>query len=414
MNLSRVVITGVGLTAPNGNSLKEFRSALLEQKSGITYEDVRFMGQIPVGKCDFDERKHQKGKMRKRGTRVGGISVYCSKEALEDAGLDINTMDKSRIGIYLGITEHGPVETEEELFQFYKNNDEKPELWTHHHNPRTVANAPAGEVSLNLGITGPHYTIGAACAAGNMGVIQAVQMLQLGEVDLALAGGVSESSNSFGNHVSFKAQGALADYPEDQTRASRPLDNNRNGIVISEGGCVYTLERLEDALARGAKIYGEIAGYHTNSDATDFVLPNPERQMECVHKAIAKAGITISDIDIVNLHATGTKMGDIQEVAGIKEAFKDSPEVAVNCTKGLIGHAMGAAGALELAGNLPSFEDGLVHPCHKIDEIDPECAMDQLVLEAPLKKDVKYILNNSFGMLGINSTLIIKKYEAKA
>lgn len=411
MNLSRIVITGVGLTAPNGNNIKEYRSALLEQKSGITEEEVRFLGKIPVGKCDFDEAKHQKKKMRRRGTRVGAISVYCSKEAIEDSGIDFDGLDKDKIGIYLGITEHGPVETEEELFQFYKNNNEDPTLWTHHHNPRTVANAPAGEVSLNLGITGPHYTIGAACAAGNMGVIQAVQMLQLGEVDFALAGGVSESANSFGNHVSFQAQGALADNPEDQSSASRPLCNTRNGIVISEGGCVYTLERLEDALARNAKIYGEIVGYHMNSDATDFVLPNPERQGQCIEKAIAKAGISLNDIDIVNLHATGTKMGDIQEMQGIKKMFADCPEVSVNCTKGLIGHAMGAAGALELAGNLLSFEDNLVHPCHKIREIDPECAFDGLVLDEPKKKEVNYILNNSFGMLGINSVLIVKKYN---
>ena len=413
MNLSRIVITGVGLTAPNGNTLKEFRSALLEQKSGITEEEVRFLGKVPVGLCDFDETKHQKKKMRRRGTRVGAISVYCSKEALNDSGINFEEFDKSRIGIYLGITEHGPVETEEELFQFYKNNEEDSSLWTHHHNPRTVANAPAGEVSLNLNITGPHYTIGAACAAGNMGVIQAMQMLQLGEVDLALAGGVSESANSFGNHVSFKAQGALADCPEDQSQASKPLDLARNGIVISEGGCVYTLERLEDALSRGAKIYGEIVGHHTNSDATDFVLPNPQRQSECMVAAISKAGISKQEIDIVNLHATGTKLGDIQEMEGIKTMFSDCPTTFVNCTKGMIGHSMGAAGALELAGNLPSFEDDMIHPCHKIDNIDPACAFDGLVLDEPKKTEVNYILNSSFGMLGINSVLIIKKYNDK-
>lgn len=410
-NRSRIVITGIGLTAPNGNNLQEFRSALLNQKSGITEENVRFLGNIPVGKCSFDEEKHQKKKMRKRGTRVGAISVYCAKEGLDDAGLELSKLDPARIGIYLGITEHGPVETEEELYQFYKNNNEDPKLWTHHHNPRTVANNPAGEVSLNLGITGPHYTIGAACAAGNMGVIQAAQMLQLHEVDVAISGGVSESSNSFGNHVSFMAQGALANNPEDQSMASRPLDKKRNGIVISEGGAVFILERLEDAVARGAKIYGEIAGYHINSDATDFVLPNPQRQLECMKEAIKKAGITKNEIDIVNLHATGTQMGDIQEMKGIIEMFADCPNTKINCTKGLIGHAMGAAGALELAGNIPSFMDNLVHPCHKIEELDPECAYDGLVLNKAETKEVNYILNNSFGMLGINSVLIIKKYK---
>src|SRR5678816_1239058 len=155
-------------------------------------------------------------------------------------------------------------------------------FWSHHHNPRTVANNPAGEVALNMGITGPHYTIGAACAAGNAGLIQGAQMLRLGDCDLALAGGVSESIHTFGIFASFKSQGALATH-QDPTKASRPFDVKRNGIVVAEGGCVYVLERLDDALARKAKIYGELAGYAINTDATDFVLPNPERQAECMN-----------------------------------------------------------------------------------------------------------------------------------
>src|SRR5690606_31419678 len=147
------------------------------------------------------------------------------------------------------------------------------------------ANNPAGEVSLNLGIVGPAYAIGAACAAGNLGLIHGMQMLQLGEVDLAIAGGVSESIRSFGIFAGFKSQGALAEH-EDPNKASRPFDMKRNGIVVSEGGALYTLERLEDALARGARIYGEIVGYHVNSDATDYVLPNPERQAQCMRAAL--------------------------------------------------------------------------------------------------------------------------------
>ena len=153
-----------------------------------------------------------------------------------------------------------------------------------------MANNPAGEVALNMGVTGPHYTIGAACAAGNAGLIQGAQMLRLGECDLALAGGVSESIHTFGIFASFKSQGALATH-EDPTKASRPFDTARNGIVVAEGGCVYVLERLDDARRRGAKIYGELAGYAINTDATDFVLPNPERQAECVELALRRAGL---------------------------------------------------------------------------------------------------------------------------
>ncbi len=412
MKQTRIVITGVGLTAPNGNSLAEFRQNLLNGVSGITTVDVRFMGRHPAGMCTFDPLKYQKKKDVRIGTRAGGISIYCAREALADAGVNLETRDRSRVGIYLGITEHGNVETENEVYNISQfNYDVK--FWTHHHNPRTVANNSAGEVSLNLGITGPAYTIGAACAAGNMGLIHAAQMLRLGEIDFALGGGVSESPQTFGIFAGFKSQNALAAHA-DPTKASRPFDKARNGIVISEGGCIYTLERLEDAQARGAKIYGEIAGYHVNSDATDYVLPNPERQAECVRKAIAHAGMTIEDVDLVNTHATSTPQGDIQECLAIAEVFKGrSTPPHINNTKSFIGHTMGAAGALELAGNLPSFDDLVVHPTINVDDLDPQCDIPGLIINKSLKADrIDVILNNSFGMLGINSTLIIKRFAA--
>jgi 3-oxoacyl-[acyl-carrier-protein] synthase II len=245
-----------------------------------------------------------------------------------------------------------------------------------------------------------------------MGLIHATQMLRLGEVDFAICGGVSESIHTFGIFAGFKSQNALATH-EDPHKASRPFDKGRNGIVISEGGCLYTLERLEDALKRGARIYGEIAGYHVNSDASDYVLPNPERQSQCVRKAIAHAGLTPQDIHIVNTHATATPLGDIQECQALGSVFVNCPDTHINNTKSFIGHAMGAAGALELAGNLPSFSDLLVHPTINVDDLDPQCALPGLVLNQPVQaKRVDAILNNSFGMLGINSTLIVKRYVA--
>jgi 3-oxoacyl-[acyl-carrier-protein] synthase II len=407
---NRIVITGIGLTAPNGNTLGEFRKNLIEGKSGITLEDIRYMGKHPAGLCDFDEYKYQKKKTRRRGTRAGSVAIYAANEAIADSKIDFENIDKSRVGTYIGITEHGNVETEEEIFLLHQNNLDTT-FWSHHHNPRTVANSPAGEVNLNLGITGPHYTIGSACAGGNMGVIQGVQQLLLDEIDFALAGGVSESAQTFGIFAAFAAQGALASH-DDPTKASRPLDVDRNGIVISEGGCIYTLERRDSALARGAKIYGEVLGYAVNTDATDFVLPNTDRQSECIHKALKKAKINKEDIDIVNMHATGTKVGDINELNAVKNVFNDCSDTYVNFTKGHIGHTMGAAGALELAGNLLSFEDGIIHPGINVDNLDPECTMNNLVLNEPKKKDnIEFILNNSFGMLGINSSVIIKKHS---
>lgn len=409
-SLARVVITGVGLTAPNGNNLAEYRNALLSGKSGVQPYEIRYFGKTLAGICNFEATRYQKRKDLRRGTRAGSISIYCANEAIADSGVDWAAVDKSRVGVYVGTTEHGNVETETEIYEVSKQGYNL-DFWTHHHNPRTVANNPAGEVTLNLNITGPAYAIGAACAAGNLGVIHATQMLQLGEVDLAFGGGVSESIHTFGIFAGFKQQGALACH-EDPSKASRPFDKRRNGIVVAEGGCLYTLERLEDARKRGAKIYAEIAGWHINSDASDYVLPNAERQTECMRGALKRAGVQPGDIHIVNTHATSTPSGDEMEAAAVNAVFGDFEGVNVNNTKSFIGHSMGAAGALELAGNLPSFNDGVVHPTINIDELDPECNVRGLVINQPRKvKEVNTIMNMSFGMLGINSALIVKKYQ---
>jgi 3-oxoacyl-[acyl-carrier-protein] synthase II len=410
MSLSRIVITGVGLTAPNGNTLQEFRQNLLQGVARIQEIEMRHMGKVPAGVCDFDSRKYQSRRELRVGTRAGSIAVYCAHEALADAGIALDGVDRSRVGVYVGTTEHGNVETENEIHNISQF-DYDTRYWTHHHNPRTVANNPAGEITINLGITGPHYAIGAACAAGNAGIVQAVQMLRLHEVDIAIAGGVSESIHTFGIFAGFKSQGALGRH-DDPNRASRPFDKSRNGIVVSEGGCLYTLERLSDALARKANIIAEVVGYHINSDASDYVLPNPERQAECMNAALKRAGLKAEDIDIINTHATSTPQGDIQECTAIRAVFGESPKTHVNNTKGYIGHCMGAAGALELAGNLPSFQDGIVHPCLNVEDLDPECALPNLVLNEPKKVDaVRFILNNSFGMLGINSAVIVGRYD---
>ncbi len=385
------------------------RQNLLDVKPNIQEMDIRYMGMTPAGICDFEQTRYMNRRQLRVATRAGSISVYCAHEALVDSGLALGELDKERIGIYLGITEHGNVETENEVYNISQF-DYDVKFWTHHHNPRTVANSPAGEVSINMGITGPHYTIGAACAAGNAGLIQGMQMLQLGEVDIALTGGVSESIRSFGIFAGFKSQGALANH-EDPNKASRPFDKDRSGIVVSEGGCVYVLERLESALARGATIHAEIIGHAINSDAKDHVLPDAGQQAVCMQKALKSAGLKPDEVDIVSTHATSTPQGDIQECLAINEVFGESKSTYVNNTKSYIGHAMGAAGALELAGNIPSFKDNRIHPTINIDNLDPECEIPNLVMNKPVDVDsVDIILNNSFGMLGINSSLILKKY----
>ncbi len=403
----RIVMTAVGLTSPNGNDLETLRESLLNNRSGVQDYEIRYVGKTLAGICDFPATQYQSKKDVRRGTRAGAVGIWAANEAIKRSGLDWNKVEKSRVGIYIGVTEHGNVETENEIYQI-KGFDYDTQFWSHHHNPRTVANNPAGEVALNLGVTGPHYTIGAACAAGNAGIVQGVQMLRLDECDLAIAGGVSESIHTFGIFASFKSQGALATH-EDPSRACRPFDRDRNGIVVSEGACLYLLERLSDAKRRGANIIAEIVSYAINTDATDFVLPNPERQAQCVELALRRAGITAQDIDIVSTHATGTSSGDAQECEALRKVFDGCTSTFFNNTKSFIGHTMGAAGALELAGNLPSFQDNVCHATINLDNLDPDCRIDGLVSNQPRQLNrVRYILNNSFGMLGINSVVIVR------
>jgi 3-oxoacyl-[acyl-carrier-protein] synthase II len=263
-----------------------------------------------------------------------------------------------------------------------------------------------------MGLKGPAYCLGGACAAGNLGLIHGAQQLVLGEIDVALAGGVSESIRTFGIFASFAAEGALARHAE-PARASRPFDKARNGIVVAEGGCLYALERLEDALARGARIHGELLGYCVNSDGTDFVLPDAAGQNACIRGALARAGMQPSDVDLVSTHATSTPSGDVVEARVVREVFGDSPRTWINNTKSYIGHAMGAAGALELAGNLPSFADGVVHPTINIEHLDPACEVQNLVANEPREVgEIETILNMSFGMLGINSAVVVGAYHA--
>ncbi len=410
IGLPRIVITGVGLTSPNGNSLPEYRANLLKGVSGVRPWTIRHVGDTLAGQCEFDPLRWQKRKELRRGTRAGSIAIWCAGEALSDAGIDLAARERSRVGVYVGTTEHGNVETENQIHEVAQY-DFDLAYWSHHHNPRTVANNPAGEVALGFGITGPAYCLGGACAAGNLGLIHGAQMLQLGEVDLALAGGVSESIHTFGIFASFRAQGALAAHA-DPARASRPFDLARNGIVVSEGGCLFALERLEDARRRGARILGEFVGHCVNSDASDFVLPLAERQEECVRGALARARLEPGEIDLVSSHATATPLGDQQECEALRNVFGRSARTHVNNTKSFIGHTMGAAGALELAGNLPSFHDGVAHPTINVEHLDPACEVRNLVINRPRDLGrVESILNLSFGMLGINSAVVVRRFE---
>ena len=298
------------------------------------------------------------------------------------AGLDWDHVDQARVGIYIGVTEHGNVETETEIHEL-RGYDYDTSFWSHHHNPRTVANNPAGEIALNMGIVGPHYTVGAACAAGNAGLIQGAQMLTLGECDVAIAGGVSESIHTFGIFAGFKSQGALAQH-EDPTRASRPFDQNRNGIVVAEGGALVRAGALgrrrgsrRRNLRRDRRLRHEYRCHRFRACRIRSGRPNASGSRWRM------LNWSPSRLTLSARMPRGRRVAIRQECAALRDVFGQSDRTFFNNTKSFIGHAMGAAGALELAGNISAFRDAVVHPTINVDDLDPDCALPGLVLNQP-------------------------------
>ena len=418
--LPRIVVTGIGLTAPNGNSLAEYRANLLAGKARIAEIDVRYMGKHPAGVCDYEATRYQKRKEIKNGTRAGSIAIYCAREAVKDSGLNWETVEKSRVGVYVGITEHGNVETENEIHAISQfNYDTK--YWTHHHNPRTVANNPAGEVTMNMGVTGPHYTIGAACAAGNAGLIQAAQMLQLGEVDLAIAGGVSESIHTFGIFAGFKNQGALGHHanPDDAdlNKVSKPFDKARNGIVISEGGALYTLE-LPSMIALGARCENHRRDRRLVHQLRRHRRRSPEsgpagrgrghraqaRQDDAEghpHRLHARHG-----------HRPRRHPGDDRPAQDFRRLPGHAHQQHEELHRPL--HPGAAARRSGARQKPPVVRRPRRPPDHQRGQPRPRVRpAPWLVINTPRRvSKVDTILNNSFGMLGINSVLIVKRFVA--
>jgi len=405
----RIVITGIGLITPIGNNLPQIRKSLIDKCSGVTSLEVKRIGKQFAGCCDYDRYQHQTKKQVRVGTQAGNMATHCSMDAILSSKLTKESLPSDRTGVFVGFTEHGSNQSSDAI-EVVNDNDGDFRFWSHHQNAKIISNNPSGEVAITLGLKGPHFCIGGACAASNISMIQAINALKLGDIDLAIAGGVSEAPRGFGTFMSFKSQNALAQH-DDPARASRPFDKDRNGIIISEGGAMYTIERLTSAIKRKANILCESVGYSITSDGSGYVHPEVDGQVRCMTGALTKAGLEPEQINILNTHATSTPAGDIVEAASINNIFNSKTHV--NNTKSFVGHTMGAAGGIELAGNIPSFADNLIHPTINIDNLDPECDIPGLVINDALQvsQPVQYIMSNSFGMLGTNTSIIVKRYN---
>lgn len=409
----RVVVTGLGLISPLGVGVEKSWSGLLQGRSGIrgiTHFDASLFATRIAGEVDgFKPEDYIEPKEVKKMDRFIHFGVAASTMAVADAGLKIDENNAARVGVYVG-SGMGGLPTIE---HYHKVMLEKgPRRITPFFIPMLIINLAAGQISIKFGAKGPNSAPATACATGSHAIGDAFKVIQRGDADAMIAGGTESviTPMGIGGFNAMKALSTRNDQPE---RASRPFDRDRDGFVMGEGAGIMIIEELEHALARGARIYAEIAGYGLTGDAYHITSPAPggEGAARCMSMALKDAGMDLTEVDYINAHGTSTKYGDELESAAIKSVFKEHAyKVAVSSTKSMTGHLLGAAGGVEAVICALSIRDGMIPPTINLDNPDPECDLDYVANKAR-KTDIRAALSNSFGFGGTNACLLFKKFS---
>ena len=406
----RVVITGVGTYNPLGHDLETTWQKIMRCESGIgpiTHFDAsehktRFAGEVK----DFDPDAYFGRKEARRMSRMTQFALAATDQAIKDAQLTINEDNRDRVGVILG-SGMGSMEPIIESAQILQ--ERGPGRISPFFVPMMLPDTPAAAISITHGMRGPNMSVATACATGNNVIGEAAKLIQRGAVDAVVAGGSEACINPLAI-AGFGVMGAMSQHNEDPQRALRPFDLNRDGFVTSEGAAVFILETLEQALARGAYIYGEVLGYGTSADAYHLAMPaeNGEGAVKSMSNALQDAGFDGSEIDYINAHGTSTPVGDIAETKALHSAFGDHvSDMAVSSTKSTTGHLLGAAGAIEAMFCLLALRDQVVPPTINSTTPDPDCDLDYTPNTAR-QRDIKVALSNSFGFGGTNATLVMK------
>lgn len=408
----RVVVTGMGAITPIGNDVESFWKGLKEKKLGfgpITYFDTtEYKAKLAAQVKDFDARQYMDAKAARRMEPFSQFAVAASKEALEDAGIDLTKEDAYRIGVSIGsgIGSLQAVEKEHKKLLEKGPSRVNPLLV-----PMMISNMAAGNVAIQFGLKGKCINVVTACATGTHSIGEAFRAIQYGEADVMLAGGTESSITPLGV-AGFTALTALST-SEDPEHASRPVDENRDGFVMGEGAGVIVLESLEHAQNRGAKILAEVVGYGATCDAYHITSPAEDGSgaAKAMEFAMKDAGITPKDIDYINAHGTSTHHNDLFETKAIKLALGDHAyQVKINSTKSMIGHLLGAAGGVEMIACVKAIEDGFVHATAGLEAAGEGCDLDYTMGEG-VSMNVEYALSNSLGFGGHNASLIVKKFS---
>ena len=409
----RVVITGLGAITPIGNTAESFWQALVAGTSGIgritRFDAADYDAKIAGEVKGFDPTAFIDKKEARRMDRFTQFAIAASRMALSDSGLDLEKEDRSRIGAFVG-SGIGGMDT---LHDQYKTLFEKgPNRISPFFIPMMIANMAAGQVSIAFGLQGPSSCVVTACATGTNCIGDAMKVIQRGDADVMVAGG-TEAAISPAGMAGFCAMKALSTRNDEPEKASRPFEKDRDGFVMGEGSGIVILESLEHALARGARIYAELAGYGTNADAYHVTAPAPEgvQAAKCMELAIKDAGLTTTDVDYINAHGTSTPLNDKNETLGIKALFGDhATKLAVSSIKSMTGHLLGAAGGIECVATALTVVNDMMPPTINYETPDPDLDLDYVPNQARAKK-VRAALSNSFGFGGHNATLLVKKFE---
>lgn len=409
----RVVITGAGAITPIGTGREAYWKALREGVCGIkpikSFDASAYTTQVAAEIEDFVPENYIPKKETKRMDRFTQFAVAAAKLAVEDGGLDLEAVDANRFGCVVGSGIGGLLTMEEEHAKLLAKGPGRVSPFLI---PMMIGNMAAGAVSMALNAKGPNYCVVTACASGTNAIGEGFRLIQRGDADLVLAGGTEASITPFGI-AGFCSMKAMSTRNDDPKTASRPFDVDRDGFVMGEGSGILLLESLEHALARGARILGEVAGFGMSADAYHITSPAPEGEgaARSMRSAIADAGIEPSAISYINAHGTSTPYNDKFESMAIKSVFGEhAKNLCVSSTKSMTGHLLGASGAIEAVACLLATHENYMHGTMGIQNIDPEIGLEVLANKGR-EAEVEYALSNSLGFGGHNATLILKKYR---
>ena len=408
----RVVITGIGAITPIGNNVQEMWYGIENKKCGIdkitAFDNSNFKTSLVGEVKNYDPLEHFEAKQAKRLERVSQFALIAAREAVKNSGITEENTDFNRVGIFVGTGIGGLITIQNQCETNYaKGNNRVSPMFI----PTAIVNMPAGHISIEFGFKGESMSTVTACASSTHAIGEAYKNIKHGYEDVIIAGGTEASICSIGI-AGFENMKALSN-STDKTRASIPFDKERNGFVMGEGSGILVLEELEHAKKRGAKIYAEVIGFGSTTDAYHITSPCPDGEggANAMLRAIEDAKIKPEDIDYINAHGTSTHLNDLTETKAIKTALGDaSKKVMVSSTKGNIGHLLGAAGAVEVIICVKALENELVPPTINYKEKDEECDLD-IVPNEPRKAKLNIAMSNSLGFGGHNASIILKKWE---